>query len=214
MIDPDEVGRRLVALRARLGDGGGAVRIIAVTKGFGTDAVDAAMACGLTDIGESYAQETVAKLRPDGPRPTVHFIGGLQRNKVRRLAGVVDVWQSIDRPELVDEVAARAPGAQIMVQVDISGETTKRGCAPGRLPDLVGQARERGLDVVGLMGIGPLGDPEDARPGFRLLRGLVDEHGLRECSMGMTADLEVAVEEGSTMVRVGTALFGPRPPRR
>lgn len=220
MIDEQDVARRLVAIQERIDAAGGrAVRVVAVTKGFGVDAVSAAMACGLRDIGESYAQETLAKLAPtssDAPpaqRPVVHFIGGLQRNKVRKLAPVVDVWQSVDRLELVEEIARRAPGAQVMLQVDLSGEVTKGGCPPDAVEPLLGGAVDRGLVVVGLMGIAPRGEPELARPGFRLLRSLVDRFSLRECSMGMTADLEVAVEEGTTMVRVGTALFGPRPPR-
>ncbi len=216
-VDPAAVARAVAGLRRRLERAGGAgVRIVAVTKGFGPDAVEAAVAAGLDDIGENYAQECLAKLaaaRPVRP-PRVHFIGRLQRNKVRRLAPVVDVWQSIDRPELGAEVARRAPGASVMVEVDISGEETKGGIAPRAVGDLVAELVDRGLDVVGLMGIGPLAEPEAARPGFRLLRRLVDELGLAECSMGMTADLEVAVEEGSTMIRVGRALFGERPRRR
>lgn len=214
MIDPAEVGERLAVVRDRLrACGGERVRIVAVTKAFGVDAVSAAVANGLHDIGESYAQECVAKLSGYPDPPTVHFIGGLQRNKVRRLAPVVDVYQSVDRAPLVDEIARRAPAARVMIQVDLSGEVTKGGCPPAEVGALVSRATDAGLRVDGLMGIGPLGPPEDARPGFGLLRSLVDRHGLAECSMGMTADLEVAVQEGSTMIRVGTALFGPRPVR-
>jgi pyridoxal phosphate enzyme (YggS family) len=215
MIDPGEVGERLAVVRERLRDAGGAdVRVVAVTKAFGFDAVEAAAACGIHDIGESYAQEAVAKLAGREVAPTVHFIGGLQRNKVRKLAGIVDVWQSVDRPELADEIARRAPGAEVMLQVDISGEESKGGCRPDGVGSLLEHAIGAGLRVGGLMGIGPMGDPEEARPGFRQLRSLVDRFDLRECSMGMTGDLEVAVEEGSTMIRVGTALFGPRPSRQ
>lgn len=215
-IDVDAVCGRLEALRGRL-DAAGAddVAIVAVTKAFGPSAVDAAIEAGLGDIGENYAQECVAKLKQviSRPLPKVHFIGGLQRNKVRRLAGVVDVWQSVDRVELGREIAKHAPGADVMVQVDLSGEDTKGGCPASEVPGLVDQLRSMDLAVVGLMGIGPLAEPEVARPGFRRLRSLVDRLGLRECSMGMSADLEVAVDEGSTMVRIGTDLFGPRPPR-
>lgn len=214
MIRVDEVAARLDVVRSRIAAAGGAeVRIVAVTKGFGADAVDAAIAAGVSDIGESYAQETLPKLEAVEGHPRVHFIGGLQRNKIRRLAPVVDVWQSVDRRELGVEIARRAPGATTMVQVDLSGELSKRGCPPDEAEGLVAVLRDEGLKVVGLMGIGPLGPPSDARPGFRRLRELVDELGLDECSMGMSADLEVAVEEGSTMVRVGTDLFGPRPSR-
>lgn len=216
MIDAADVGERADAIKERIRRAGGAdVQLMAVTKGFDRTAIDAAVAAGLPVVGESYAQECVAKLN-DGPRPDgleVHFIGGLQRNKVKKLVWVVDVWHSVDRESLVDEIGTRAPGAAIFVQVDISNEATKGGCAPGHVAELVARAGERGLVVRGLMGIAPLGPPAEARPGFRLLRKLVDELGLRECSMGMSADLEVAIDEGSTMVRVGTGLFGPRPTR-
>jgi pyridoxal phosphate enzyme (YggS family) len=213
-VDADAVGVRLAALRTRLEEAGGSdVTVVAVTKAFGPDAVEAAVRAGLGDIGENYAQECIAKLArvTAVPRPRVHFIGGLQRNKVRDLAGLVDVWQSVDRPELGREIAKRAPGAEVMVQVDLSGEATKRGVPAAAVPALVRALEDLGLDVVGLMGIGPLAEPEAARPGFRLLRRIVDQLGLRECSMGMSADLEIAVQEGATMVRVGSDLFGPRP---
>jgi hypothetical protein len=213
-VDADAVGVRLAALRARLEEAGGSdVTVVAVTKAFGPDAVDAAVRAGLADIGENYAQECIAKLArvTAVPRPRVHFIGGLQRNKVRDLAGLVDVWQSVDRPELGREIAKRAPGAEVMVQVDLSEEATKRGVPAAAVPALVRALDDLGLDVVGLMGIGPLAEPEAARPGFRLLRRIVDQLGLSECSMGMSADLDIAVQEGATMVRVGSDLFGPRP---
>ena len=215
-IDVEAVGGRLAALRERLEAAGAPdVSIVAVTKAFGPSAIDAAVLAGLGDIGENYAQECVAKLKEvtAKPLPKVHFIGGLQRNKVRRLVGAVDVWQSVDRAELGLEIAKRAPGADVMVQVDLSGEDTKGGCPPAEVPGLVDQLRRMELAVTGLMGIGPLAEPEAARPGFRILRRLVDQLGLSECSMGMSADLEVAVDEGSTMVRIGSDLFGPRPPR-
>lgn len=214
VVDADAVSIRLAALRSRLDEAGGSdVTVVAVTKAFGSDAIDAAVGAGLGDIGESYAQECIAKLArvTAVPRPRVHFIGGLQRNKVRHLVGLVDVWQSVDRPELGREIAKRAPGAEVMVQVDLSGEATKGGAPAAAVPELVGALDDLGLAVVGLMGIGPNAEPEAARPGFRLLRRLVDELGLSECSMGMSADLEIAVQEGATMVRVGSDLFGPRP---
>lgn len=216
MIDVTEVVERVAAVRARIDRAGGDdVELMAVTKGFDRSAIDAATAAGLAVVGESYAQECVAKLN-DRPRPDdleVHFIGGLQRNKVKKLTGVVDVWHSVDRESLVDEIASRDPGAAIFVQVDISNESTKGGCAPAMVANLVDRAGERGLVVRGLMGIAPLGPPAAAQPGFRSLRRLVDALDLAECSMGMSADLEVAIDEGSTMVRVGTDLFGPRPNR-
>ena len=213
-VDPTEVAARASALRARLRDAGGdGVTVVAVTKTFDAGAIDAAVAAGFTDVGESYAQETLGKLPDVTSSPTLHFIGQLQRNKVRHLAPHVDVWQSVDRPELATEIAKRAPGARIMLQVDISGEETKGGVEPRELEALLEHSTERGLDVIGLMGVAILAEPEAARPGFRLLRSLVDTHGLEHCCMGMTADLEIAVDEGSTMIRVGTQLFGERAQR-
>ena len=214
MIDAAAVAPRFAELRTRLASLTDAdVTVVAVTKAFGSDAVRAALDAGLADIGESYAQECISKLAGATERPRVHFIGRLQRNKVRRLAGIVDVWQSVDRVPLVDELAARVPGAEILVQVDISGEATKSGCPPDAVDALVERAADVGLQVRGLMGIGPIGPPEDARTGFALLRRTVDRLGLVECSMGMSGDIDVAIGEGATMIRVGTGLFGPRPVR-
>ena len=141
----------------------------------------------------------------------MHFIGRLQSNKVRLLAADVDVFETVDRPSLVREIARRAPGATVLVQVNATGEAGKGGCDPTTVAGLVEACTDAGLLVDGLMTVGPTsGGPDAARPAFRTVRVLVDELGLRTCSMGMTADLEVAVEEGSTRVRVGTALFGPR----
>jgi uncharacterized pyridoxal phosphate-containing UPF0001 family protein len=148
----------------------------------------------------------------------VHSIGQLQSNKIKQLAGIVDVWQSVDRLALLTEIAKRSPhsGAEVLIQVNATGEDGKGGCAPAEVGELVHSAFDLGLSVMGLMTVGPTQqDPVMTRSAFRLLRMLVDEHELRHCSMGMTGDLEIAIEEGSTMVRVGSALFGNRPsPRR
>ena len=188
--------------------------ILAVTKGFGPDALAAAAAAGLRAIGENYAQELVTKAPVAAELGlVVHFIGQLQTNKVRQLAASVGVWETVDRPRLVAAIATRAPGATVLVQVATTGEQGKGGCPVGDVADLVRTARDAGLQVVGLMTVGPTqGGPEAARPGFRAVRRLVDDLGLTTCSMGMSGDLEVAVEEGATEVRVGTALFGPRIP--
>ena len=224
---------RIADVRTRIERAGGdpdRVRLVAVTKGFGGDVVRAALAAGLTDLGESYVQELEAKASAlveatdpadgrDGPdghaasRPTWHFIGRLQRNKVRKAAPFVGLWQSVDRLSLGVEIARQAPGAAVLAQVNTTGEEQKGGCPPAMLPTLLDGLRDVGLDVRGLMTIGPLGDPEEARPAFRRLRELAGAHGLGELSMGMSGDLEVAVDEGATMVRVGGALFGPRPDR-
>ncbi len=218
-MDIDAVGARAVEVRARIAavdrPWSHRVAVVGVTKGFGPEAIEAAMVAGCDAIGENYAQElldkreTVERLGPD-----VHFIGRLQRNKVRQLAGLVGLWCSLDRPSVIDEVAKRAPGARVLVQVDTTGDPAKGGCDVADASALVDRATERGLVVRGLMTVGPTGlDSEAARLGFRHVRALVDRLGLEECSMGMSADLEVAVEEGSTQVRLGTALFGNRPLR-
>jgi uncharacterized pyridoxal phosphate-containing UPF0001 family protein len=132
---------------------------------------------------------------------------------VRSLIDIVDVWQTVDRASVVDEIAKRATGRtpRVFLQVNTSGEESKSGCAPGELDALVDRCRDRGLVLDGLMTIGPTsGEEQPTRAAFRLLRRLADDHGLAQCSMGMSGDIEIAVEEGSTMVRVGSALFGPR----
>jgi PLP dependent protein len=217
-VNVDEVVRRLAEVHDRIRAAGGHdVEVLAVTKGFGADAVDAAAAAGCRAIGENYAQELLTKrasLDRHRDRLEVHFIGRLQSNKVRALAGVVDRYSTVDRESLVREIARRDPGARILVQVDTTATPDKGGCAPAVAADLVRRARDAGLAVEGLMTVGPTdGGPAAAEPGFRMVRALVDELGLEVCSMGMSADLEVAVAAGSTEVRLGTALFGQRPPR-
>jgi PLP dependent protein len=218
VISARQVEERLDQVEARIESAGGGpdVSIVAVTKGFGVDAIEAAMAVGLIDLGENYAQELLDKVHaPElvGPVvPRIHFIGRLQRNKVRALADVVTLWQSVDRLDLATEIARRAPGATVLVQLNLSGEATKGGCDPAGTRDLVDGARALGLDVQGLMGVGPAGPPAAAEAGFRRLVELADSLDLPIRSIGMSADLEVAVAAGSTMVRVGTDLFGPRPP--
>jgi hypothetical protein len=218
MIDADQVRERLAVVEARIESAGGKdVDVLAVTKGFGPDAIDAAIAAGCRRIGENYAQELLEKLRSRGEsatRPEIHFIGRLQSNKVRSLSGVVDVYESLDRASLIDAIARRDPGARVLVQVDTTEEPGKGGCPAADVAALVAAALDAGLRVEGLMTVGPTeGGPEAARDGFRAVREMTTRLGLRVCSMGMTGDLEVAVEEGSTQVRVGTALFGWRDAR-
>lgn len=222
-----EVGARLEAVRARLERlGAPEVLIVAVTKGFDIGAVQAALAAGYRHIGENYAQELVDKMAALAEMsgrygdalpmamsepPVVHFIGRLQTNKVRLLADIVDLYESVDRLSLVETLARHVPGARILIQVNTTGEAAKGGCRPDEVESLVVAATAAGLAVEGLMTVGPTDQPADAaRPGFRLVRSLVDRLGLRVCSMGMSHDLEVAVEEGSTEVRLGRAIFGER----
>ena len=208
------VAQRLADVRARIALAGGTdVTVLPVTKTFGIEACFAAYQAGCPNVGENYAQEVVSKLgavdRPFG----VHFIGQLQTNKVRQLAPIISVYESVDRPSLVSELAKRVPGASVLIQVAALAEPGKGGCALTEVSALVAAAQEAGLDVRGLMTVGPTtGGSEQAREGFRAVRQLMERLGLRVCSMGMTDDLEVAVQEGSTQVRVGSALFGERPP--
>jgi len=210
----DGVAGRLADLRRRIDAraGGRSVRIVAVTKGFGPEAVEAAVAAGVTAIGENYAQDLVAKagIGAGGDSVRWHFIGTIQRNKVATLAPFVAVWQTIDRPAAADAVARHSPGATSLVQVNLTGDRARSGCPLDDAPEVVAAARDAGLEVRGLMGVGPIGPAEQSREAFAALAGLARRLGLPDVSMGMSDDFEVAVEEGSTMVRLGTALFGPR----
>jgi len=186
-----------------------AVQVVAVTKGFGPDAVTAAADAGLTDVGENYAQELVAKAAAVSQSVRWHFLGGLQRNKIPALAPVVDRWDSVARVAEGEAIARRQPAAEVLVEVDLSGAPGRNGVAPADVPDVVTALADMGLVVRGLMAVAPRDGP--ARPAFKTVRELADQLGLPERSMGMSADLEDAVAEGSTTVRIGRALFGDRP---
>jgi pyridoxal phosphate enzyme (YggS family) len=211
-VDDAEVARNIAAVRSAISARTDRpVTLVAVTKGFDAGAVGAALAGGADGVGENYAQEVLAKAAALPTPVPWHFIGQLQRNKVKLLVPLdVALWQTIDRPDLARELAHRQAGARVLVQVNTTGEAQKGGCPPTEAPSLVGQCHGLGLRVDGLMTIGPAGPAEDARPAFRLLRRLADDLGLPECSMGMSADFEVAVDEGATIVRIGSRLFGPR----
>jgi pyridoxal phosphate enzyme (YggS family) len=208
------VAERLVLVRQRIEAAGGdphAVRIVAVTKGHPVARVDEVVAAGLLDVGESYAQELIAKAEAVSASVRWHFVGRLQRNKVRHVAPFVHLWQSVDRLSLAAEIARHAPAAQALVQVNVSGADQQGGCAPERVGAVVEGCLDLGLDVRGLMAIGPRGTDDEVRRAFAAIRELADRLGLPERSMGMSGDLEAAVAEGSTIVRVGTDLVGPRP---
>ncbi len=212
----DDVTARLAAVRSRIQAAGGdpaGIEIVAVTKGFGPEVATVARAAGLVDLGENYAQELLAKADVVAD-VRWHAIGRLQRNKVKALAPVVSLWQSVDRLGLGEAIARYAPGAGVLVQVNVSGEDQKGGCDEAETPALVEDLQGLGLDVRGLMAVGPTGPPAAAGPGFARLADLAQRLGLPVRSMGMSSDLEVAVAEGATMVRVGSDLFGVRPPRR
>jgi hypothetical protein len=215
------VATRVAELRDRiLRAGGVGVGIVAVTKTFGIDAWSDAKFAGCEAVGENYAQELIAISQQvdRAERLPVHFIGQLQTNKIKSLFDIVDVWQSVDRTSVVTELVKRqmtrtsAGRCEILVQVNTTSEIDKGGCDPTEVETLVHQARQGGLDVTGLMTVGPTDmDSGKTRAAFRLLKQMALDLGVEQLSMGMTADVEIAVEEGSTLVRVGTALFGERP---
>lgn len=216
------VAERLHSVRRRIEQAGGdpsTVRVIAVTKGFGPEAVVAAREAGLHDIGENYANELVAKaaeVEHDASASSIvrwHFLGGIQRNKVARLAPIVGLWQSVSRAEEGARIARFAPGAAVLVEVDTTGLSGRNGCRPDDVRTLVPRLRDDGLDVRGLMTVAAPG-VDAANAAFATVRTLADDLGLEERSMGMTDDLEAAVRAGTTMVRIGRALFGERPAKR
>jgi PLP dependent protein len=216
VVHPEQVVENLAGLRQRIAAAGGdpaRVGILAVTKTFGVDAARAAVAAGLSDLGENYAAELLAKeasFHPPGVR--WHFLGAIQTNKLARLVGAVDCFESVARTREVDQLARRRPGAAIMVQLELSGLPGRNGATQVEAPGLVAAARSAGLEVWGLMTVAPP-EPDAARRAFRRLVEMADDLGLPERSMGMSEDLEIAVEEGSTLLRIGRGLFGARPAR-
>lgn len=213
----EAVAERLGDVRRRVERQGGdpdGIRIVAVTKGFGADAVAAARAAGLADVGENYAQELLSKAPGSPPGTSWHFLGPVQRNKVAKLAPVVSTWHGIDRPAAARAVAAASPGAEVLVQVNVVGDPARPGCPPDGVAGLVAQIRDLPLELSGLMAVAPAGDTDAARASFRWLAQTAAQFDLRELSMGMSEDFEVAVAEGATTLRLGRVLFGPRPERQ
>jgi len=217
-LDIGELRDRLGLIRERVTRGGGTdVKIVAVTKTWGAEALIAAHEVGCDGVGENYAQELLAKIvdvKAEQLLP-VHFIGQLQTNKVRQLLDVVDVWESVDRASLVDELVKRYAGRpkspMVLLQVNTTSESDKGGCNPGEVGALIERALGGSLDVRGLMTVGPTsGDVAATRAAFRALAEWADRYGLHEKSMGMSGDYEIAVEMGATSLRLGTALFGSR----
>ena len=199
------------------------VTLIAVTKGFPVDSIQAARSYGQLDFGENRVQELVAKHSEMGSAVNWHFVGRLQRNKVRQVLPTGAVIHSVDRTELAEEISRRAAGpVQVLLEVNASGEPQKGGVESGELGELVELVLSLPrVDPVGLMTMAPRSsDPEFSRPVFRVLARLRDEVAARysdrihHLSMGMSQDYRVAVEEGATMVRVGEAIFGPRRPEQ
>ena len=212
MIDPHEVALRVQQIREEVARASSTpVAIIAVTKTFGLDAIRAAVAAHCDAVGENYAQEVLAKVEESPFGLPVHFIGAIQSNKVRQLAPHISLWQGVDRESVISELGKRAPGAEILLQVNTTNENTKSGVPPQEVEALLAAGVKAGLAVRGLMTIGPTsGDVRDAEKAFLSLRSLADSLHLPECSMGMSDDYRVAVDCGSTMIRIGSRLFGPR----
>jgi pyridoxal phosphate enzyme (YggS family) len=207
------IAERVAAVRDRIEAAGGdpaRVTVVAVSKGVGADLVAEAVAAGVGDLGENYAQELLAKRAAVGGAPRWHFLGAIQRRKVRGLAPHVHLWHSVDRLAAGREIARRAPGAHVMVQVNVTGAPQRNGCNWEDTAELVEGLQDLGLYVRGLMCIGPRLGP---RPAFRRLAETASTLGLGDLSMGMSDDLEVAVREGATIVRVGRDIFGPRDDR-
>ncbi len=204
---------------ARAGRAPDSVLLIAVSKTMDVARVRQAIEAGVAALGENRVQEAREKIEALGRPVPWHLIGSLQTNKARDAARLFDWVQSVDRFGLAQELSRRAHAAgrtlNVLLQVNLGDEPQKGGVAVAELKRLHEvTAALPNLSVRGLMAIPPATEqPEQARPYFRRLRELRDELGLEHCSMGMSADYEVAIEEGATMVRVGTAIFGPRAPR-
>lgn len=218
-----DIARNLAAVRARIGAAAervgrtpGDITLVGVSKTHPPDAVAAAFAAGLRDFGENRVQEAAAKidaLRAQDVAPRWHLVGHLQRNKVAAALDLFDILHSVDSERLAEAISAQATRpVRVFIEVNVAGEAAKFGVPPGEaagLAERIGALPK--LDLLGLMTVAPqVDDPEDVRRVFRTLRELRDAIGLRELSMGMTDDFEVAVEEGSTLVRVGRAIFGAR----
>lgn len=220
---PDDIAQSLARIRARIeaaalrtGRDPAEVTLVAVSKTHPAEAVAAALAAGQTVFGENRVQEAAQKfpaLRESHPELRLHIIGGLQTNKARDAVRLADVIESLDRPKLAQAIAEamakenRRP--ELMIQVNIGDEPQKSGVPRAEAAGFIRACREEwGLPVTGLMCIPPAeGDP---RPHFAALASLAKEHGLKKLSMGMSGDFETAIEEGATLVRVGSAIFGAR----
>lgn len=218
----NDISGRLAAVRARItlacersGRQPDEVTLIAVSKTFPAEAVEAAWQAGLRDFGENRVQEGAAKaaaLEALDIRPAWHLIGHLQRNKVKEAIQRFAILHAVDSERLLETIEglASAP-VRVLIEVNVAGEETKFGVSPAEAPRLVAFARSlRNVRVEGLMTVAPPRSEAEVRPVFRELRELAGGLGLRTLSMGMTGDFEAAIEEGSTHVRIGRAIFGER----
>ena len=215
----ERVRERIARACERAGRNVDAVQLISVSKGHPVERIRAAYDAGMRVFGENYAQELAEKASILGDLEEIQwrFIGHLQRNKIKLIERARASVDTVDSLRLAEAISSRAKLAgrdvELLIQVNVASEPQKSGCTPEDLPALVEAVRALpNVDLRGLMTVAPdSSDPEETRPFFSALRELADAHGLPELSMGMTHDLEQAVEEGATMVRIGTAIFGPRP---
>ena len=212
----DQVEHRIAAACARAGRKRLDIQLVAVTKKFPAAVIREAYELGLRDFGENYVQEFDEKRAElsDCPGARYHFIGHLQSNKTKKAAEIFDVIHTVDSAKIAQRLNAERAGAdlEVLIEVKLSTEPAKAGAAPADVPALVEAIRGcPHLRLLGLMTMPPWSDDaEVSRPYFARLRELGAQNRLEHLSMGMSHDLEVAIEEGATMVRVGTALFGPR----
>jgi len=236
MFDPAALRARLASVRERItraasraGRDPASIHLVAISKTFGVDHIRAAAEAGQIDFGENKVQEGLSKMQETADLPLRwHLVGHLQSNKARKAGTRFDVIHSLDRVEIGDTLdgvacAEKRRLVDALVQVDLGGEATKHGARERDLIAIFDRARSwRAIRLVGLMLLPPAVDnPDDARPYFRALTGIRQRllaHGvaapmLAELSMGMSHDFEVAIEEGATLVRVGTAIFGSRTQR-
>lgn len=222
---PTDVAANIATVRSRIqaaaraaGRDPNEVSLVAVAKTFPAELIREAHRAGLRHFGENWVQEAQEKLpalKDLQPRPTWHMVGHLQTNKVKAALDIFDLIESVDSIRLGEAISRRAGDRKVpvLLEVNVAGETTKQGFAPEDLPGAL-KALRTILDVRGLMTVAPeVEDPEQVRPVFRRLRELAQQEGLKELSMGMSEDFEVAIQEGATMVRLGRAIFGYRPPK-
>ncbi|HVE94345.1 MAG TPA: alanine racemase [Acidimicrobiales bacterium] len=212
-VRAEDVAENLAAVRDRIAAAGGdpeAITIVAVTKDQPREVIPAALAAGLVDLGENRAEALVAAAS-EHAAARWHYLAPIQRNKIARLAPHVAVWQTVDREAAAVAVTRHSPQSRMLVQVNLTQDANRGGCALKEVAPLVEKLRAQSVAVLGLMAVGPLGPPSASREGFRAVCDLADVLDLPVRSLGMSGDLEVAVQAGSTMVRIGASLFGPRP---
>lgn len=215
----ERVRERIGLACQRSGRDPSSVQLVSVSKGHSEELIRVAYDQGMRVFGENYAQELAAKATALSDLPEIRwrFIGHLQRNKIKLIERARATVDTVDSSRLAEAISMRAASrgatVEVLIQVNLGDETQKSGCKPAEVPTLAEAVRALpNVSLQGLMTVAPhLEDAEATRPFFAALRELAEAHGLPELSMGMTHDLEQAVEEGSTMLRIGTAIFGPRP---